>query len=108
MKVLCVCYSGSIRSVALKHILCKIGHDALACGIDSNTIQTIRLLVGWADIVVVMKEEFAEKVRVLTDRKDKRLLIYDVGEDRWNHPFHPELEETLLTMVAERRDFIPA
>lgn len=88
-KILTMCAGGNVRSVALKYLLkYKYGHEALACGQDANSAETINLLCNWADYVIVMTEEYAKFV---PDKYKDKLLCYDVGPDRFGYAFHPEL-----------------
>lgn len=88
-KILTMCAGGNVRSVALKYLLkYKYGHEALACGQDANSAETIDLLCNWADYVIVMTEEYEKFV---PEKYKGKLLCYDVGVDRFGYAFHPEL-----------------
>lgn len=103
MKVLCVCHGGNVRSVALKNLLknrVSVCHDALACGIHSNPWKTVEMLCAWADVIVIMHSSIRNAIPA-----KYAVLSYDVGEDVWNNPFHPELQAKLKKMIQERRDF---
>jgi hypothetical protein len=102
MKVLCICYGGNVRSVALKHLLNKMGHDALAAGI-LNSPETLSHLHDWAEKVVVTDPVLLAS---LPFRESPKIIVYDLGDDRWNNPFHKELEALVQKIVVERRDFV--
>ena len=88
-KILTMCAGANVRSVGLKYLLkYKYGHEALACGQDANTIETRNMLCDWADYVIVVDKEYAPEV---PEKYKDKLLIYDIGVDRFGYAFHPEL-----------------
>ncbi len=88
-KILCVCQGGNVRSVALATLLKQVyRQDALACGIEKNQPETVRLLCSWANVIVVMEPQFAEALPTGT----ATLKVCDVGRDRFGRPNHPELQ----------------
>lgn len=105
MKVLTLCRGGHVRSVALKyklHYQCEERHDVLACGYESNSQETREMLYEWADYIVVMQSHFAQFVPKKFHNKangERKLFCYDVGEDRFMNPFHPELQKMLDDML---------
>ncbi len=103
MKVVTMCQGGHVRSVGLKYILrYKLGHDVIACGWEGNTEDTRRMLFAWADAIVIMQAAFISHVpQEFHDHADgrRRLFCYDVGEDRFGNPFHPDLQSMLQDMV---------
>lgn len=99
-----MCQGGHVRSVALKYLLrYKFGvPDVIACGWEGNTPETRRMLFEWSDTIVIMQKHFAEHVpKEFHDNEDgtRRLFCYDVGEDRFMNPFHPELQAMLEVMI---------
>ena len=103
-KVLTCCRGGQVRSVALKYLLSYWSEspcDVLACGVESNTEETRKMLYEWADYIVVMTPDFAQWVpKEFHEKNGKRkLFCYDVGEDRFMNPFHPELQAMLKQMI---------
>lgn len=109
MKVVTVCQGAHVRSVALKYLLTyKYSHEVLACGWESNTPETRNMLFEWADIIVIMQKKFEkyipEKYRDDGDRR--KLYCYDVGEDRYGNPFHPELQQMLIQMIEKHGLFV--
>lgn len=88
-KVLCVCQGGNSRSVALAYLL-KYGYDldAVAIGWEGNSKETVNMLCGWADVIVLMEAYFKEKIN--TQFHDK-VSICDVGPDRYFRGFNDDL-----------------
>ena len=90
-----MCAGANVRSVGLKYLLkYKYGHEALACGQDANSVETIDMLCQWADYVVVMSDEYLKFIPEkyhLNDRGEQKLFCYEVGPDRYGYAFHPEL-----------------
>jgi predicted protein tyrosine phosphatase len=108
-KVVTVCQGAHVRSVALKYLLTyKYGHEVLACGWESNTAETRNMLFEWADIIVIMQKEFEKYVPEQYHNKgdERKLYSYDVGEDRYGNPFHPELQEGLIQMIEKHGLFV--
>jgi len=99
-KILTMCAGGNVRSVGMKYLLkYKYGHEALACGQDANSTETIDMLCSWADYVIVMTDDYAKFV---PEKYKDKLLCYDVGEDRFGYAFHPELLQIIDRMIIER------
>ena len=88
-KFLCICQGGNSRSVALSFVI-KYGtkHEALAASWEKNSPETFKMLFEWADNIFVLQEKFRRYVPV---ELWKKLLVLDVGEDRWCNGLHPEL-----------------
>jgi len=104
-KVLTMCAGGHVRSVGLKYLLTyKYGHEALACGQDANSTETIDMLCQWADYVIVMEPDYAKQVpekHHLKEDGSRKLFCYNVGPDRFGYAFHPELQEMLKGMIVQ-------
>ena len=104
-KVLTVCAGGHVRSVGLKYLLTyKYGHEALACGQDANSTETISMLAEWADYIIVMQPCYAPFVPEKYHKKEsgeRKLFCYDVGEDRYGYAFHPELQKQLVGIIEQ-------
>ena len=111
MKILTVCRGGHVRSVGLKYLLhygVEERHDVIACGYESNTQETREMLYSWADYIVVMQPHFAEYVPEKFHNSEdgaRKLFCYDVGEDRFLNPFHPELQGSLKQMITKHKLF---
>lgn len=103
-KSLCVCAGGRVRSVAARFVLIDhYGHDALACGIEKNTTQTIGMLIDWADTVWVLDSALLQFVYDLAEAAAVRghlakIKLIDVGPDTWGS----ETNKTLRLYVASK------
>lgn len=110
LRIVTMCQGGHVRSVGLKYLLrYSFGHDVIACGWEGNTEEAREMLFKWADYIVVMQSEFAKYVpEKHHNRPDKsrKLFAYDVGEDRYGNPFHPELQRMLEGMVRKHGLFV--
>jgi len=92
-----MCQGGHVRSVAFKYIATyKYGHECLACGWESNTAETRNQLFEWADYIVIMMGSFKQYV---PEKYWNKLFCYDVGQDRFMNPFHPELQQMIIQMI---------
>jgi hypothetical protein len=100
LKILCICQGGNCRSVGAGFILkLKYGHDVLSCGWQLNSPGTVKMLIDWADRVVVLQRDFLHFLRAVAHDIDSKAFIADVGEDRFGNPLHPELQELLAPML---------
>jgi len=112
MKIVTMCQGGHVRSVALKYILRYLNaghHDVIACGWEGNTLETRRMLFDWADVIVIMEPQFEEHVPSEFHCKadgTRRLFCYNVGPDRFGTPFHPELQDLLMSMIKQHGLFV--
>lgn len=98
-KVLTMCAGGNVRSVGLKYLLkYKYGHESLACGQDSNSVETIEMLSNWADYIIVVTVDY---VKFIPEKYQGKLLCYDIGVDRFGYAFHPELLGLFNKMIIE-------
>ncbi len=97
-KVLCICAWGNSRSVALAWLLKDKYHkEALACGMAQITPATLRMLADWADTIILTTLEATHPM--LDEYKDK-VLIWDVGRDKYFQPYLPELIAQYETYYA--------
>jgi hypothetical protein len=93
-RVLCVCRRGEVRSVAVRSILTLLGfRKVLACGWETNDEETFKMLVDWADVVLVVGSEWAAPYPL-----DKTVLL-DIGPDVWGRHNHPDLVHKLLPLI---------
>ena len=60
MRILCVCDKGVNRSVHIASLLKFSGHDTLPVGVDTADKDTLDLLRGWADRVIVTDRRHLE------------------------------------------------
>lgn len=100
MKILTICRGGLVRSVALASVLrYEVDHDPIAYGIEKAAEDTMRMLFGWCDRIVVMQPEYADEIDRLNIGKP-RYCICDVGPDVWSNPLHPDLLAKVRVYVA--------
>jgi hypothetical protein len=89
MKVVCMCQGGNSRSAGCGYLLKYFyGQDALACGWEKNSPDTLKMLFAWAEVIVVMQEEFKKYV---PSEYWAKLCIVDIGPDVWFNSLHPEM-----------------
>ena len=102
-KILTMCAGGNLRSVGLKYLLkYKYGHEALACGQDSNSPETIDMLCKWADYIIIVTGEYR---KFIPQEYQSKLLCFDIGIDRFGYAFHPELLGGFDRMIVEHGIF---
>lgn len=109
MKIVTTCQGGHVRSVALKYLLTyKYNHEVLACGWESNTLETRTMLYNWADYIVIMQREMEQYIpdEFKTDGGRRKLYCYDVGPDNYGNPFHPQLQKMLDEMIQSHKIFM--
>ena len=84
-----ICRGGNIRSVAVAFLLkYKYSCDALAASFEKNDPSTLRMLVSWAQSIIVTEQghlslvppEFAQKIQLV-----------DIGRDVWAQPLDHDL-----------------
>jgi hypothetical protein len=98
MKFLCLCHYGHSRSVALCRVLHARGHEAVPVGVGTSPSAIPRLCL-WADKVVCLQEGFAKHVPPGFAGK---VVIMDVGPDRWSNPYNQDLQKVLGKMCDEQ------
>jgi hypothetical protein len=102
MKYLCVCDGGNVRSHALAYVLHDLkGHEAIAVGRIRVSAETMEMLCGWSDRVVLMQPHMIESI---PNSHRSKVLVTDVGVDRFGIYIHPEL----LAMVNAGADWLEA
>jgi predicted protein tyrosine phosphatase len=80
VRIVTMCRQGLVRSVALADVL-KMHFqpvDVVPIGHFANSKETIAMLCGWADRVVVMEEHYRQHV---PDELHGKCLVCDVGPD---------------------------
>ena len=80
------------------HLKQKYRQDALACGMEKNSPDTIKMLAEWADFIVVMEGWIADGIPPSERYKVRHC---DVGPDRFRDPWHPELVELVAAKCVE-------
>jgi hypothetical protein len=106
MKALCICQYGHSRSVALARVLrgafnSAISHvsnlyDTVAIGWETAPSAVV-LLSQWADVIFVLETSYISYVPMPCRGK---VVVFDVGRDRWSNPYNQELSTLLLGMVV--------
>ena len=97
-KFITVCEGGNVRSVGLAYLLKVHGQDAIAMSWRFNNPETLGKMFNWADYIVIMQAKFKEHIAEIFHHK---LLVVDVGEDRYGYAFHPELQGGLTPIVKD-------
>lgn len=90
-KVLCVCSGGNSRSVCLAFLLKSFFKiDALSSGVDFNSLETMQMLYGWADAIIVVDKELEDRI---PKKFKKKVMVWDVGPDVYFLGYKKELIE---------------
>lgn len=100
-KVVCCCRRGQVRSLAARSILVEMGFQkVLCCGLENNDRETVRNLLTWADVVLVVGSQGV--FRLFREYADIEELYYgiafhriDVGQDVWGDYRSKELQGLL-------------
>lgn len=111
MKVLCLCQAGVVRSGAMAYILkYHFETDAIAASLECNSSHTLAHLVEWADHVLLMDKKL-KSLYLNRGLGEEKLVLCDVGEDRWKNPFHPDLlgivHQWAIAFVPQLKRSIP-
>lgn len=78
-----------MRSHALAYVLHDLkGHEAIAVGRLRTSPETMDMLCGWAQRIVLMQPHMLESI---SENHRSRVLVTDVGVDRFGIYIHPEL-----------------
>ena len=84
IKVLTMCRVGLSRSLAMTDVL-KFHFwpvDVVPVGLSRNSPETLRMLVDWADHVILMREKFhKELVELIGPVTEGKIKICEVGAD---------------------------
>ena len=89
--------AGLVRSHAAVIRLKAVGVDALAAGVGANSAETLDMLYRWADKVIVMHDLLLPCV---PEAYKEKVMLCNVGEDRWQNPYHPELQQLVHAMIV--------
>ena len=99
MKFLCVCQDGNVRSVAMAYQLHnKHGHEAVPVGWKRLSKASLDLFCEWADRIVIMQAEYADKIG---DAFKSKILIAEVGRDRYGCKWGRGLPELVAGITAQ-------
>lgn len=89
MKFLCICEGGNVRSRAMAYILHDLkGHEAIPIGCRWASPETMRLLCGWADRIIVMQPHM---INAVPGEFHPKTTCVDVGPDSYGLGFNPSL-----------------
>lgn len=98
MRFLCLCQYGHSRSVACCRVLQSKGHEAAALG-WGTALSAIPDLAIWADKIILMEPMFDRFVPV---NQRHKVVVFNVGPDRWSNPYNVELQELCRKMADEK------
>jgi len=80
MKILCVCRSGSVRSVATKNELNRRGYnDVIAVGGLKLPPKTLNMLCKWADMILLAKPRHGKNIESKYRKKINTEFV--IGDD---------------------------
>ena len=97
LKILCVCDKGVNRSVHIASLLKFRGHDTIPVGVDTASPETLDVLTGWADLVVLTNES------QMSDRWfPTRVWIWPLED--LPRPYNRVLYSQVLRYIDEYRD----
>ena len=101
-KVLAICERGNSRSVALGWLLKDFYRaDCLCAGAGANTTETFRVLMDWAETIIVVD---ARLMAGVPDEWRPKVLLCDVGSDRFFRGFDEGLLARYVDFLAESSD----
>lgn len=89
MKILCVGRKGNSRSVALAYLLKQRGHDAIAVGMRCMGRDTRKMMLDWAELIVLLHDKCIEGILPEYHYKLKRLNLGNC--DEYFQGFHHDL-----------------
>ena len=97
MKILCLGRQGNSRSVTLAYLLKNRGHDAIAVGMRRMGKDTRKIMLDWADRIVLLHQKCQEGI---PSEYWSKLIIWSVGREKayWQD-FHPGLISLFETLI---------
>ncbi|HXJ31083.1 MAG TPA: hypothetical protein VNG35_10595 [Gemmatimonadales bacterium] len=102
MRIVTVCEYGLNRSVTAKWLLQFRDHEVIPAGVKNLSEDTLDMLFDWAELVILLDARYHSVLMDLTVPADK-ILVWDVGPDRFDHHHNRELIG-LLREHAARTD----
>ena len=72
--------------------------DALAASLEANSSDTLKMLFDWADRIILVEDMMKKYVPKLYYSK---LLILDIGPDRWGQSLNPELLQICSDLLSK-------
>ena len=79
MKVLCLGRKGDGRSAVLSYLLKQRGHDAIAVGMRCMGRDTRKMMLDWADMIILLHNKCGEGV---PKEYWSKMKIWEVGPSR--------------------------
>lgn len=95
---LCVCQWGHSRSVCLTRVLHEKGLQAVACGV-SGSPDAVTHLSQAAGTIFLLQPQF---IHHIPESERYKVVVLDVGPDRWVNPYNQELHGILKQMLLEQ------
>lgn len=95
---LCVCQWGHSRSVCLTRVLHEKGLQAVACGVSGSS-EAVAYLAKEAGTIFLLQPHF---VTAIPESERYKVVLLDVGPDRWVNPYNQELHGILKQMLLEK------
>nr|MBD3312186.1 hypothetical protein [archaeon] len=82
-KVLCVCAKGQNRNYYLANYLRDKGYWTRRGGVEEGANPPItKSDVGWADVIVIVRERLVPLVKDKFDIRDKKLVVINVTDSK--------------------------
>lgn len=92
MRILCICKHGNTRSHHVASVLKGMGHEALACGAETCSRETLLMLCHWAERIWMAEESvFDTMLRKGVAGIDHRTRVMAQIPDNWPLPHHEDL-----------------
>lgn len=106
MKILCLCNEGNNRSVTLAHLLRYWNNDVLSAWIDKNPIDTMTMLIDWADLVILtdMDQVYKYNGDLTEEELKEKSCLCNIWPDIYKRPFNPELLAIVKEWLQENKE----
>jgi len=96
---LLICDGGNVRSYSIATMLkLKYGREAIAVGRLFTKPETMKMLCGWADNIVITQPHMIESI---PEEYHSKIKIADIGQDRWGININPELEGIAVEVIEQ-------
>lgn len=90
MRVLTVCERGLNRATTAQWLLQhEPDTEVISAGLHTLSADTLSMLYAWADRIVLLDGRYRDAIPA------DKLVSWDVGPDRFEHHFNPELVRLL-------------
>ena len=90
---------GINRSGALSILLKKyFKHDVIQAGYGITQPETFKMLSNWADRIVICDNE---AVGAIPSDDQKKIAVFNIGDDVYGNPMQPDLQKKMMKMLAE-------